>query len=464
MGRDLQQGMAYIGAGLDSLSRGYQEGEDRDWLRKKRAQEEELWPLQKEQAELGVQKTRIDTARMQQDMAKEAAWMQQNGIDPTKLFQEMTFTGAVAQNPELMDANKGQDLPVPNIISFNNAFPGNPKIDRLQVGESGGYVAQGTDPQTGESRSWPVMPDEIKRAIIFAGPKATMQFYSGIMKQQMSNRGAADRARETTRMRIDADAPLRQAQTDQARATTGLRVQQTANAQKGRSDFDQAYQSLLEQGYSPEEAIDRLRPGGSDRYWDDKEQGRDIQRQGLDFRGQAQEERRTQYAIQGADASVRNTLRKYAPQEASQIGAMTSEQLLASLLAGKSVAMTELQKRAQAGDEEAKRDLQQLQDDVGLIQEVSRDRANRYRSGKGLSVGGGQGQPAPQPGGASGPPPAASPAPPASGSPSTAGNGPSASGITDARTGRFIPEGTVLPKKDGSKWIVRGGRLLPLQE
>ncbi len=464
MGRDLQRGLAAIGSGLDSLSQGYNEGEDREWLRKKRTQEEELWPLQKEQAQQTVQQGQIKTQNMAEQLALEHDWYRKNGIDPQKLFQEMTFTGALARTPEAMEANKGQDVPAQNIIAFNNAFPGNPQINSLKVGEGGGFVAQGTDPKTGQSTSWPVMPDEIKRAIIFAGPKATMQFYGGIMKQQMAEQAAMDRGVATTKMRLDAEAPEREARTQQAQAGTGLRLAQTKNAEKGRSDYDQRYQQLIEMGKSPEEAMDLA-------------SGADLKRQGLDLRQAALNDRQSQYAVQGAEASIRNTLRKYAPQEAANVGAMSSEQLMAMLVSGKSQGMAELAKRAQAGDGEARQDMEQTNGDVALIQEVARNRASQYRAGQSqgqppspAAGAGGQplspASPSPRPiygptGGGAGPAGApASPQTPPQASPTQ----PQAGGITDARTGRYIPEGTVLPRKDGSKWIVRGGKLVPAQE
>lgn len=462
MGRDLQRGLAAIGSGLDSLSQGYKEGEDREWLRKKRTQEEELWPLQKEQAKQTVQQGQIKTQDMAEQLALEHDWYRKNGIDPQKLFQEMTFTGAMAKTPEAMEANKGQDVPVPNILAFNNAFPGNPQINSLKVGEGGGFVAQGTDPKTGQSTSWPVMPDEIKRAIVFAGPKATMQFYGGIMKQQMAGQAAMDRGVATTKMRLDAEAPERQARTEQAQAGTGLRIAQTQNAEKGRSDYDQRYQQLLEMGMSPDEAMDRA-------------SGADVKREGLDIRRSTQNDRQSQYAVQGAEASIRSTLRKYAPQEAANVGAMTSEQLMAMLMSGKSQGMAELSKRAQAGDNEARQDMEQFNGDVSLIQEISRDRANQYRAGQGQmqQSSPAAGTQAPSPAGVSPRPiygpvggganrqgAPASPQTPPQASPTQ----PQAGGITDARTGRYIPEGTVLPRKDGSKWIVRGGKLVPAQE
>lgn len=434
MGRDIRLGLAAVDSGLDSLNKGVQQGEDREWQRKKREQEEKLWPLEERQAAATVQQSEAKGAKMADELTRERAWFDQNNIDPEKMYQEMTFMGASAKTPEVMAANKGKDMPVPNIVAFNNAFPTNPKINNITVGDNGGYVAHGTDPKNGQETSWPVMPDEIKRAIIYAGPKATMQFYGNIMRQQMQNRSSMDRATATTQMRLDAETPLREARTDQARAATGLSVQRTRNAEKGRSDYDQRYQQLLDQGVSPAEAMDRAT-------------GTDIKREGLDLRREGQNDRRSQLVVQGADASIRNTLRKYAPQEAANIGTMTSEQLMASLMSGKSGAIAELNRRAQAGDRDAMQDMTQLNSDVAIIQDISRSRANQYRVGQGQTGA-----------------PAAAPSA-ASGGALTAPSRPTPSGgITDSRTGRYIPEGTTLRKKDGSRWIVQQGQLKPLGE
>lgn len=263
---------AMVGGGLDSLATGYQQGEDRKWQEEKRQWEREDRPLRQEAAQLDVERGRVDLAAKRTKLERELAWLKEYGIDPQGLVRETGMLGSVSRVPEVMDINKGQDVPAANIIKFNNAL-GNPSVDAIRITDDGkGFETRATDPKTGQSQVFPLDPNDVRKLMAYAGPVEVLQFYGGLMKKNMDLKAQegltnAKTAHEQARVHeAEATTGLRQAQvktegdrrenyaarTREAQATTGLRAAQVEETRRKtlapKVEYDMGVPRAVEEG------------------------------------------------------------------------------------------------------------------------------------------------------------------------------------------------------------------------